>query len=49
MFETSSELDARDTLFAQSFDRARDHLTLIISPDRRRSAASPIGCACAQN
>jgi len=49
MFETLSELDARDTLFAQSFDRAGDHLTPIISPDRRLSAASPIGCASAQN
>jgi hypothetical protein len=49
MFETSSELDARDTLLAQSFDRAGDHLTSIISPDRRLLAASLIGCASAQN
>ena len=39
MLETSSELVALDALLAESFDRAGDHLTSIISPDRRLSAA----------
>lgn len=39
MFETSSELGALDALLAESFGRAGDHLTSIISPDRRLSAA----------
>jgi general stress protein 26 len=39
MFETSSELSELDELLAQSFGRAGEHLTSIISPDRRLSAA----------
>jgi len=39
MFETPSELTDLDELLAQSFQRAGDHLTSIISDDRRLSAA----------
>jgi general stress protein 26 len=39
VFETSSELVALDALLAESFERAGDHLTSIISRDRRLSAA----------
>jgi general stress protein 26 len=38
VFETQEELDAVDALLAASFDRAGDHLTSIISTDRRLSA-----------
>jgi len=39
MFETASELASLDALMAGSFDRAGDHLSSIISADRRLSAA----------
>jgi nitroimidazol reductase NimA-like FMN-containing flavoprotein (pyridoxamine 5'-phosphate oxidase superfamily) len=39
MFETAEELTSLDTLLAESFDRAGEHLTSIISSDRRLSAA----------
>jgi general stress protein 26 len=39
MFETAAELTALDELLGQSFDRAGDHLTSIISSDRRLSGA----------
>jgi general stress protein 26 len=39
MFESPSELTVLDALLAQSFDRAGDHLTSIISPERRLTAA----------
>lgn len=40
VFETPSELASLDALMHQSFERAGAHLTGIISPDRRLSAAS---------
>ncbi len=39
MFETTSELASLDALLDQSFERAVGHLTGIISPERRLSAA----------
>ncbi|MGD0852731.1 MAG: pyridoxamine 5'-phosphate oxidase family protein [Acidimicrobiales bacterium] len=39
MFETPSELTTLDALLDTSFERAGSHLTSIISPDRRLSAA----------
>jgi general stress protein 26 len=39
MFETSSDLASLDSLLLESFERAGAHLTGIISPDRRLSAA----------
>ena len=39
MFETPDELASLDELLAASFERAGDHLTSIISPDRRLSGA----------
>jgi general stress protein 26 len=39
VFETSEELASLDLLLGASFERAGDHLTGIISPDRRLSAA----------
>src|ERR1017187_3373800 len=39
MFETADELASLDTLLHESFERAGAHLTGIISPDRRLSAA----------
>lgn len=39
MFETTEELATLDTLLHESFARAGSHLTEIISPDRRLSAA----------
>jgi len=38
VFETKEELASLDALLAESFDRAGEHLTSIISPDRRLSA-----------
>lgn len=38
VFETSEELDVVDALLAASFDRAGDHLTSIITPERRLTA-----------
>jgi general stress protein 26 len=39
VFESSEELASLDALLVASFERAGDHLTGIISPDRRLSAA----------
>jgi general stress protein 26 len=39
VFETPEELVSLDELLAESFDRAGDHLTSIISSDRRLSAS----------
>jgi nitroimidazol reductase NimA-like FMN-containing flavoprotein (pyridoxamine 5'-phosphate oxidase superfamily) len=39
VFETTEELASLDALLAESFGRAGDHLTSIISDDRRLSAA----------
>ena len=39
MFETADELASLDTLLHESFERAGAHLTEIIAPDRRLSAA----------
>ncbi len=39
MFETTEELTALDELLATSFEGAGEHLTGIISPERRLSAA----------
>ena len=39
MFETPSELADLDALLVHSFDRAGDHLTSIITPERRLTAA----------